>query len=290
LRGNVNLVKKHPALSLFILASVLGVAPLALVSTGVLPTGFSQLGALSASTAGLLLAAVEGGRGSVTELLRRGLVWRVGVGWWATALLYTAVMAAAALAVATAVGGATVAWTGLGPIVRIVPMMFVLIILAGLGEEFGWRGFLLPRLQIRHNALVSSLVIGTLHSLWHVPLFLVDGTAQTGWAQQLGLIPAFLGYSVFIIAWAIQLTWVFNNTKGSVLLVAVAHGAGNAWIGGYFDVTGQAGMVGNNSLAALMAVFAVALVVVAGPTHLSRVTERDTLPAVEGGAPGRGTA
>ena len=106
----------------------------------------------------------------------------------------------------------------------------------------------------------------------------------------MGLIPAFLGYSVFVIAWAIQLTWVFNNTRGSVLLVAVVHGAGNAWIGGYFDVTGQAGVVGNISLAILMAVLAVAIVVVAGPTHLSRVTERDTLPAVEGGTPGRGTA
>jgi membrane protease YdiL (CAAX protease family) len=284
------LVKKYPAVCLFILASVLGVAPLALVSAGVLPAGFSQLGALSASTAGLLLAVLEGGRGRMTELLRRGLVWRVGVGWWATALLYTAVVAAAALAVATLVGGATVDWTGLGPIVRIVPMLFVLIILAGLGEEFGWRGFLLPRLQIRHNALVSSLVIGTLHSLWHVPLFLVDGTAQHGWAEQLGLIPAFMGYAVFVIAWAIQLTWVFNNTRGSVLLVAVVHGAGNAWIGGYFDVTGQAGMVGNSTLAVLMVVLAVAIVAVAGPTHLSRVTERNTLSIGGGGAPGRGTA
>jgi len=284
------LVKKHPALSLFVLASVLGVTPLALVAAGVAPSGFSQLGALSASGAGIILAAVEGGRRNVAELLSRGLVWRVGIGWWGFALLYTGVIAAAALFLASLVGGVTVDWSAFGPVWRIVPGMLVLIILAGLGEEFGWRGFLVPRLQVQHNALVSSLVIGALHSLWHVPLFLVDGTAQHGWAQQVGLIPAFLGYSVFVIAWAIQLTWVFNNTRGSVLLVAVVHGAGNAWIGGYFNVHGQAGMVGNNLLAILMAVVALAIVLVAGPIHLSRTTERDTLPSVEGGAPAGGTA
>ena len=276
------LVKRHPALSLFVLASMIGSAPLALVSAGVLPSGFSQLGALSASTAGIVLAAVEGGRGHVRELLRRGLVWRVSFGWWAVAFLYTGVVAVAALFVAALIGGAPVSWSAPGPIVRIVPMMLVLIILAGLGEEFGWRGFLIPRLQNRHNALVTSLIIGAFHSLWHVPLFLVNGTVQNGWAQQLGLIPAFFGYSVFVIAWAVQLTWVFNNTRGSVLLVAVVHGAGNAWIGGYFDVSGRAGLLGNNSLAVLMAILALAIVLVAGPTDLSRVTGRDRLLTLEG--------
>lgn len=275
------LVKRHPATSLFILASVLGVTPLALVAAGMVPSGFSQFGALSASAAGIILAAIEGGRRGIQELLNRGLVWRVGFGWWGVALFYTAVIAAAALYTAGLMGGSTVEWTALGPIWGVVPMMLVLIVLAGLGEEFGWRGFLLPRLQIRHNALVSSLIVGALHSLWHVPLFLLDGTVQHEWAQEVGLIPAFLGYSVFVIAWAIQLTWVFNNTRGSVLLVAVVHGAGNAWIGGYFDVHGQTGMVGNAFLAILMAMVSLAIVMVAGPTHLSRAKQRDTLRTVE---------
>jgi membrane protease YdiL (CAAX protease family) len=226
---------------------------------------------------------MEGGRSSVKELLARGLVWRVGIGWWAIALLYTAFVAAATLSLAAMMGVATLDWSSFGPVWRIVPGMIALIILAGLGEEFGWRGFLLPRLQVRHNALVASLVIGVLHSFWHVPLFLVAGTAQYEWAQQVGLIPAFVGYAVFVIAWAIQLTWMFNNTRGSVLLVAVVHGAGNAWIGGYFDVHGQTGMVGNNLLAVLMAVVALIIVLVAGPTDLCRGADRSTLPTGDGG-------
>lgn len=277
-------VKKHPALSFFVLAVVLGATPLALADAGLIPIKFTQLGALSSSLAGVVLAAVAGGKGGVRELLRRGLVWRVGFGWWGFALLFTAVLAPATLWLGSLVGGVQVDWGALGPIWRVVPMLFVLILLAGVGEEFGWRGFLVPRLQARHNALMSSLMIGVLHSLWHVPLFLVDGTAQSQWAQDVGLLPAFLGYSVFVTAWAIQHTWVFNNTKGSVLLVAVVHGAGNAWIGGYFDVHGQSGMVGATCLTILMSIVSVAIVVIAGPTHLSRTNERNKLETAQPGA------
>jgi hypothetical protein len=271
-----NLVKNHPALSLFLLASLLGVTPVALVAAGVAPSGLAQLGGLSATVAGVILAAVEGGRRGVRELLRRALVWRVGLGWWGIALLYTAVIAAVALFLAETLGGSTVTWNTLGPIWGVVPMMFVFIVLAGLGEEFGWRGFLVPRLQVRHTALVSSLAIGALHSLWHLPLFLVDGTVQNEWAQESGLILALFGYAVFVIAWAIQLTWVFNNTGGSVLMVAAVHGAGNAWIGGYFDVYGRTGMVGNTFLAIVMVVVSLTIVIVSGPAHLSRTRARDT--------------
>jgi len=271
------LTKSHPALSLFILAFVLGGLPLALVAAKFLPIEFSQLGAISASLAAVILAAIEGGRKSVGELLRRGLVWRAGLRWWATAFLYLAPLAAAAVYVGVLVSSKTFDWSVLRPIYQVLPMMIVLIILAGLGEEFGWRGFLLPRLQRHHNALISSLIIGFFHSIWHVPLFLVEGTAQYGWAQQVGFIPSFLGYSAFVIAWAIQLTWFFNNTRGSVLLVAVVHGAGNAWVGGYFDVSGNAGMVGNIILTSLMVIFSVAVVAIWGRSNLSRVTERNTL-------------
>jgi len=267
-----DLIKNHPALSLFTLAFFLGGLPLALVAAELLPLEYSQLGALSASIAGVVLAAVEGGRERVRELLSRGLVWRVSFTWWAAALLYLAPLAATALYFGTMATGMTFDWSALRPIYQILPMMLVLIILAGLGEEFGWRGFLLPRLQRKHSALTSSLIIGSFHSLWHIPLFLVEGTAQSDWAQQIGLLPAFFGYSVFVVAWAIQLTWFFNNSKGSVLLVATVHGAGNAWIGGYFDISGNTGITGNNILTALMVILSLAIIVFTGRAHHSRAT------------------
>lgn len=263
------LIKDHPGVSLFLLAFLLGALPLALVAEGLLPVGFSQLGALSASAAGFILAGVESGRAGVGELFRRGLLWRVKFRFWALAIFYTAPLAAAALYFGVQILAIDFSLTLLRPLFQVIPMMIVLILLAGFGEEFGWRGFLLPRLQQNHTALTSSLIIGIFHSLWHIPLFLVDGTAQSDWAQQIGLLPAFLGYSTFVIAWAIQLTWFFNSSGGSVLMVAVVHGAGNAWIGGYFDISGFTGITGNNVLTTIMVLLSIALVAIAGPKQLS---------------------
>ncbi|MBL4572106.1 MAG: CPBP family intramembrane metalloprotease [Gammaproteobacteria bacterium] len=270
-------IKNHPALSLFALSFLLGGLPLSLVAAQLLPLEFSQLGALSASVAGFVLAGVEGGRERVRELLLRSLIWRVDSKWWAIALFYMVPLAAAALYFGSVVEGITFDWNTLRPIYQILPMILVLVIMAGLGEEFGWRGFLLPRLQRHHSALTSSLIIGFFHSLWHIPLFLVEGTAQNDWAQQIGLLPAFLGYSAFVIAWAIQLTWIFNNTRGSVLLVATVHGAGNAWIGGYFEISGNVGITGNNILTIFMLLLSFTIVVITGHRHLSRVAERNIL-------------
>lgn len=274
-------VKKYPVLSLFVLASIFGGVPLAAVAAGLLPQGFTQLGALSASLAGIVLAAVEGRKGGVRELLGRFLIWRVGIQWWGFALLFTVIPSVAALYLFSLFGGPTVDWSGLGPLYSVVPMILMLTIFAGMGEEFGWRGFALPRLQARYNALVSSLIVGVFWSLWHIPLFLVEGTTQYQWGLDVGLIPAVLMYSVFVIAWAIQLTWVFNNTKGSVLLAAVLHGAGNAWIGGYIDVyRGNVG--GVVAFTVVSVVVSIIIVLISGPTNLSRTNERNVLKLEEG--------
>jgi membrane protease YdiL (CAAX protease family) len=274
-------VKKYPVLSMFVLALVFGAALAAPVATGLLPPGFSQLGALSASLAGIVAAAVEGRKGGVRELLGRFLIWRVGIQWWAFALLLLVIPAVAALYLFSLFGGPTVDWSGLGPLYSVVPMIFMLTIFAGMGEEFGWRGFAMPRLQARYNALVSSIIIGALWGLWHIPLFLTKGTTQYDWRLSAGLIPAALGYTVFTIAWSIQYTWVFNNTKGSVLLAAVFHGAGNAWFGGYIDVyRGYFG--GVVSFTVVSVIVSIIIVLVAGPANLSRTNERNVLKFEEG--------
>jgi hypothetical protein len=79
---------------------------------GVLPIAFSQLGALSASTAGVVLVALEGGRAGVRELLSRGFVWRVGFKWWAVAILCTGIIAAASIYLAAVIDG-IVDWSAL---------------------------------------------------------------------------------------------------------------------------------------------------------------------------------
>jgi membrane protease YdiL (CAAX protease family) len=144
-----------------------------------------------------------------------------------------------------------------------------------MGEEFGWRGFAMPRLQARHSALVSSLIVGVFWAIWHIPLFLTQGTIQSRWRAEVGLIPSILAYSAFVIVWAVQYAWVFNNAKGSVLLAAVQHGAVNAW-NGYIDV--YRGNFGNVvAYMVVSVIISTVIVLIAGATHLSRTKQRNVL-------------
>lgn len=270
-----NLVRKNPAMSLFILALVLGVAPLAPVAAGIAPPGFAQLGALSSSVAGIILAAIEGRKGGVRELLGRALIWRAGIGWWAVALVSLGPLVVGGLYLRSLLGGPAVDWSGLGPLTSIPQLLLILVIFAGFGEEFGWRGFAMPRLQSRYSALGSTLIISIYWALWHIPKFFVAGESQYIWMQEAGFVSSFLGYSIFIFGWSTIYTWVFNNTRGSVLLAAVVHGAGNTWAG-YLD--NYRGDIGNLwALAGLTLAVALIIILLAGPEHLSRRNKRNVL-------------
>jgi membrane protease YdiL (CAAX protease family) len=76
-------------------------------------------------------------------------------------------------------------------------------------EELGWRGFALPRLQEHYSPLVANLIFGVIVAAWHLPLVFI------------GKLPAFL--LIATVAATILFGWIFNNTKGSVLLPLVAH-------------------------------------------------------------------
>jgi membrane protease YdiL (CAAX protease family) len=238
--------------------------------------------------AAFVLVMVEGRKGDLRELLGRFLIWRVGIQWWAFALLFPIVPSVAALYLFDLLGGPPVDWSRLPPLYTVVPMFVLFTIVAGIGEEFGWRGYLLPRLQTRHNALVSGLIVGVIWAIWHIPLFFLKGMSQNVMQLQAGLLPALLGYSVLVIVSSIQFTWVFNNTRGSVLLAAVMHGANNTW-GGYIDVyRGHFG--GAITFMAVSVLVSILIVLLAGPRHLSRTNKRNVLELEGGQQPDRAQA
>jgi CAAX protease family protein len=86
-----------------------------------------------------------------------------------------------------------------------------------LGEEPGWRGFALPRLQRAYGPSVGSLILGSIWAFWHLPLF---------WAPAWNLPPTILNIVMFVIAaiaFTIVMTWVFNNTRGSLFMAVLVH-------------------------------------------------------------------
>lgn len=101
------------------------------------------------------------------------------------------------------------AWT-------IITMFIIAFVFNGMLEEFGWRGYVLPRFQARWNALTSSLILGVLWAAWHFGQWFVPGAnlyQRNFWLWCLGTILL-----------SILMTWIFNNTKGSVLAASLFHG------------------------------------------------------------------
>jgi membrane protease YdiL (CAAX protease family) len=109
-------------------------------------------------------------------------------------------------------------WAYPGQLWIFLPSFLVSILHGGLSEEFGWRGYALPRLQARWNALTASLILGAIEGLWHAPLLLMAGQRHEKNVFEL----------VFWMTLAIILrTWIFNNTDGSVLAAVLTHAMGN---------------------------------------------------------------
>lgn len=79
----------------------------------------------------------------------------------------------------------------------------------------GWRGYVLPRLQAKYSARVASLIVGVIWGFWHFPKFLVEG-----WDGSL------VWFVVSTMARAVLYTWLYNSTRGSLLLVTILHAAG----------------------------------------------------------------
>ncbi len=216
---------------------------------------------------GLILAAIEGGRPAVRELLGRALIWRVGIRWWIVALALPILPAVASLYLTATLDPGS-ARPVLAPWYQLMPTMLFQIVFAGVAEEFGWRGFALPRLQRRHAALTASLIVGAFHSLWHLPLFLLPGEGYATMAQEIGLVPAFLGYAGLVISLAVLFSWMFNCTRGSVLIAAAFHGSFNAW-NNYLPIT-TGGTTALFRYVGLLAVMAAVVAIVFGPTNLGR--------------------
>jgi hypothetical protein len=162
-------------------------------------------------------------------------------------------------------------------------MFLVFIITAGLGQEFGWTGFLLPRLQAKYSALTSSLIRAGLIFLWHIPLLAYTYFLPTGipdfpygaWMIQKGVLVTLLAMSAFSLPWSIFITWIFNNTAGSLLLAAVLHGS-EFWLVFILTSFGISSTNLNNywGYGIIMLLTSIAIVMVAGPQNLSRNHQR----------------
>jgi uncharacterized protein len=181
------------------------------------PAVWHALGALGPMVAAFVVTALIAGRTGVRQLVASMSRWRVGVGWVLVAILSPFGMFALAAIVLRLVGQP---WPDLSLLARQFGNTtwllgaFLAAAVYGLGEEPGWRGFALPRLQRRHGALVASLLVGGIWAAWHIPFF--------AYRYHLGGIDLFF-FVLGVLAGSIWLTGLYNSTGGSVLMVMLWH-------------------------------------------------------------------
>jgi membrane protease YdiL (CAAX protease family) len=149
---------------------------------------------------------------------------RIPVRWVLVILLFAPVVnvLAALLDVISGGGGTTwgeAALNLLSSPLSIIPSIIFSTLIPFL-EELGWRGYVLDRLQDKWSALVSSLVLGVIWSLWHLPLFFVPGSYQAGLG--VGTL-SFWSFMIGIVPLSLLFTWIFNNTRRSTLAVILFH-------------------------------------------------------------------
>jgi membrane protease YdiL (CAAX protease family) len=132
-----------------------------------------------------------------------------------------------------------------------------------LGEEVGWRGFALPRLQARYSALKSSLILGLLVVVWHVPTFFIQGLSGTT------LLVFITSFVIALMSFVVVMTWLYNNTKGSLLLATLMHLAFNVAVTFTVIPLEMQMMI----LAGLYFALALVIVLAAGSDRLSQRSE-----------------
>lgn len=121
-----------------------------------------------------------------------------------------------------AVWGETLLNAATNPLGLVFSAMFATLI--PFIEELGWRGYVLDRLQAKRSAFTASFIIGVVWSLWHLPLFFVEGTYQAGLG--VGTLEFWL-FMVGVVFLSFPFTWVYNNTQRSILAVILFHGVVN---------------------------------------------------------------
>lgn len=204
-----------------------------LVTFAVSPMVTGILGAFAPTLAGLIMTALEAGWPGLRSLGRRLWLWRVGLQWYLFVLLWPALLSLCVTGVAIRMGKpapdfANPPFVALYPIPPaalqigwwlFLPFVFLqqMTIGSALGEELGWRGYALPRLQARTNALSASIILGLLWGIWHLPLYWTVGDARA--SMSVGWLLAGL------VLEAILYTWVFNHTQGSLLPALLFHAA-----------------------------------------------------------------
>jgi len=223
-------IKRHPVLTYFILTFAISWSGFILVVGG--PSGFpgvpEQFETLlpfvawamlaGPSVAGILLIGLVYGRAGFRELLSRLLRWRVGVRWYAVALLPAPLLAVAVLFALSQTSMIFTTDDKAGLVLSGIAAGLTTVF-----EEIGWTGFAVPRLRRRYSILTTGLIVGIVWGAWHFLQGLWISGAYSGALPLAFFLPLSVSSGVAqLTAYRVLLVWVYDRT-GSLLVVTLMH-------------------------------------------------------------------
>lgn len=203
------LIRSYPLAAYWVLAFAISVALALLLNVSLV---FALLALFGPAAAALIVTRVWLGRAGVAELWAVTRRWRVHPGWYAAAVALPLAGFGLGHLLFVAAGNPMLAVPG-----TIEPILLVLFVLV-IGEEIGWRGFLLRHVLKGRSPLIAALVVGAVWALWHAPLYFIPGMPSYG--------GPFLAFAAWVIAISFLLTWLWLGTR-SVVLATVMHGSAN---------------------------------------------------------------
>jgi membrane protease YdiL (CAAX protease family) len=170
---------------------------------------------LGPSVAGVLLTGLTYGKAGFRELVSRLFSWRVGVRWYAVALL-TAPLLTTAIIYALSLTPVIITTEDKASLLLLGIAVGLLIPFC---EELGWTGFAIPELRKRYGILATGLIVGLLWGAWHFPLFSASVISS-------GAFPPAVLLAVLLFSWLppyrVVMVWVYDRTK-SLLVVILMH-------------------------------------------------------------------
>lgn len=261
-----SLVKRHPLVLYFVLVFLWWWSSIALNYTKQFRFWSLMVGALAPTICAVTVTGISEGENAVRVLVRRLWKWRVGWTWYGIALGLPLVESLVAVGIASWLGVFKLSRINLDMLRATLPGFWTVFLFAE-GEELGWRGYALPRLLARQNAVTASLLLGTIHAVWHWPLVLLPH-------QYMSDIPV-LPFTASLAAEAVVFTWIYRNTSGSVMLAALFHGMQNL-VQTLFDGIDPRWMPWFRS--SIDVLVAIAIVLFAGTTLLAKETPRGDAP------------
>jgi membrane protease YdiL (CAAX protease family) len=168
----------------------------------------------------VFFAGMNEGKAGVKRLLGRLFRWRVGIHWYLIVLFLPALITLVVRQISGMIGITVPPLAAPEKLLTSFATIFLPYFFLNT-EELAWRGVALPKFQERFSPNMSSLIIGIIWGVFHIPIFLMKGGHPAGFNFPL--------YMLMVLPMSFIMTWTFNGTGGSLLLVHLLHQSLNTW-------------------------------------------------------------